>query len=632
MGLSSSQARLLSLTGRMHDIEYKAQKLEAQKLQMANESAHVYQEYENALNATKIQVKTIGADGSASFIDATYNSMRLLGYTLKFEDDYKPIISAATEANYLAAGNNRDYFIALESGRVTTTNRTVNGVTEIYTADQFKSMSSTGSYRLMADIDLSGTTWSSKSFSGTLDGNGHSITGLKTALFSTVRNGTVKNLSIDGDTTSNGILANYIYNGTTISDVSVSGSVNRTGENTGGLAGYVSGSGIKIENCSSSASVSATSNNAGGLIGNVGSRVTINNCSASGNVHGDKQNIGGLVGYLSSGSTITNSSASGNVTGTINENSNNGRTNCAGGFVGTSSGTIKNCEASGNVTAESAVIGGFAGHAAGSTSLIENCNAYGNVKGNASGNMAGSTNPNDRINAAGFCSAVNGGTIKNCNAYGQTSSGVSTNQTASFANSNMSGTDNIGKVINCYAQDRSKDFTYNANTATKLKELSQSTTPNNNVITVTPPSIKTTETVQDTTGAGKIFDDIQKYGGYILEGTANDPVGNNGDNSTWFTNMVNAGLLFIFKRDHEGNDYQVNVATDTSLQEVSNDIQLKKAEAKYEADMRKIDAKDKKYDTELAAMENERNAIKTEIDTLKNIAKDNVDRTFKLFS
>ena len=38
MGLSSSQARLLSLTGRMHQIEYGAQKLEAQKLQLANET------------------------------------------------------------------------------------------------------------------------------------------------------------------------------------------------------------------------------------------------------------------------------------------------------------------------------------------------------------------------------------------------------------------------------------------------------------------------------------------------------------------------------------------------------------------------------------------------------------------
>ena len=55
MGLSASQARLLNLTARMHDIEYKAQNLEAQKLQMANESTQVYQEYENALNKQKIQ-------------------------------------------------------------------------------------------------------------------------------------------------------------------------------------------------------------------------------------------------------------------------------------------------------------------------------------------------------------------------------------------------------------------------------------------------------------------------------------------------------------------------------------------------------------------------------------------------
>ena len=48
--------------------------------------------------------------------------------------------------------------------------------------------------------------------------------------------------------------------------------------------------------------------------------------------------------------------------------------------------------------------------------------------------------------------------------------------------------------------------------------------------------------------------------------------------------------------------------------------------------MHKINAKDKKFDTDIAALEQERNAIKTEIDTLKTVAKDNVERTFKLFS
>ncbi len=97
-------------------------------------------------------------------------------------------------------------------------------------------------------------------------------------------------------------------------------------------------------------------------------------------------------------------------------------------------------------------------------------------------------------------------------------------------------------------------------------------------------------------------------------------------------NMVEAGFIVFMKPMSDGTFAEVNIATDTSLQEVQDETELKKAEAKYEADMRKIDAKDKKFDTDLAAMEAERNAIKTEIDTLKTVAKDNVDRTFKLFS
>ena len=636
MGLSSSQARLLSLTGRMHDIEYKAQHLEAQKLQMANESAHVYKEYENALNKTKIQVKQMSADGSSSYIDATYNSMRLLGYTMKFQDDYKPIISTATEANFKAAAGNRSYFIAMEAGRVTSTNRNVGGVTEIYSADQLKNMSSTGKYRLMADIDMTGTTWTSKNFSGTLDGNGYTIKGLDKALFSTM-SGTVSNLNINGDVASQGILANTIKNGK-VENVSVSGSVNSTSDNVGALAGTIQGT-TTVNNCSSSASISSTGAWVGGLIGQVDDKgvLTATNCNASGSVTG-LGNVGGFIGGATWGGTcnISNSSASGNVYGTLNTAKS---TTCvAGGFIGGAyGGEISNCESRGNVSAEGHVIGGFVGNAGVDTGanlqlIIKNCNSYGNVVGNVSNNML---YKQDRsyIDAGGFASAVNGGIIKDCNAFGTTSSGNPAQKTTTFASSNMSGFDNLGKIINGYAAPNpSQTFTSNDNSPTKLVEVSEATTPNNNVITVTPPSITTTETVADTTGAGKTFDDINKYGGYILEGSNNDPVGTHGDDSTWFTNMVNGGFLSLFKTDSKGKDYQVNVATDTSLQEVSDSLDLKKAEAKYEADMRKIDAKDKKFDTDLAAMEQERNAIKTEMETLKTVAKDNVDRTFRLFS
>ena len=75
-----------------------------------------------------------------------------------------------------------------------------------------------------------------------------------------------------------------------------------------------------------------------------------------------------------------------------------------------------------------------------------------------------------------------------------------------------------------------------------------------------------------------------------------------------------------------------SVAVNTHLREVADETDLKKAEAQYEADMNRINKKDTKYDTELAICENERNALKEEMESLKTVIKDNVDRTFKLFS
>ncbi len=118
------------------------------------------------------------------------------------------------------------------------------------------------------------------------------------------------------------------------------------------------------------------------------------------------------------------------------------------------------------------------------------------------------------------------------------------------------------------------------------------------------------------------------------------------------TNMINSGYVTIIQKDPnytENNgfhipsdsdvaeqlkftDFETSVATNTGLQEVTDETNLRKAEAKYEADMKRIDMKDRKYDYDLAALEQERNAIKQEMETLKTVAKDNVERTFKLFS
>ena len=108
------------------------------------------------------------------------------------------------------------------------------------------------------------------------------------------------------------------------------------------------------------------------------------------------------------------------------------------------------------------------------------------------------------------------------------------------------------------------------------------------------------------------------------------------------TNLINSGEVtivqarkdntFAIETDSDFNIFETSVATNTGLREVTDETFLKKAEAKYEADMKKIDMKDRKFDSDLAALDAERNAIKQEMETLKTVAKENVERTFKLFS
>ena len=74
------------------------------------------------------------------------------------------------------------------------------------------------------------------------------------------------------------------------------------------------------------------------------------------------------------------------------------------------------------------------------------------------------------------------------------------------------------------------------------------------------------------------------------------------------------------------------VATDTQMGEAADEIELAKAEVEYESDMKKINAKDKRYDTELSTLENQRSAMKEEMESMKTVIDDNIKRTFKLFS
>ena len=71
MGMAASQARLLTITARMHDIEYQAQSIQNAKIALATQSDEVYQEYVAALDEQTLTVK----DWQGNVISANFNNL-----------------------------------------------------------------------------------------------------------------------------------------------------------------------------------------------------------------------------------------------------------------------------------------------------------------------------------------------------------------------------------------------------------------------------------------------------------------------------------------------------------------------------------------------------------------------------
>ena len=134
----------------------------------------------------------------------------------------------------------------------------------------------------------------------------------------------------------------------------------------------------------------------------------------------------------------------------------------------------------------------------------------------------------------------------------------------------------------------------------------------------------------------QVFNSIKEAGGCEVI----DPQYTSGDDGTqWFNNMVKSGLVTIQVLENEGTSdaklVDTSVATSIGqnyLQEEADDKDLAKAKAEYEHDMKVINRKDTKFDTELKNLETERNSLNTMLESVKKVKDDNIDRTFGIFS
>ena len=266
-------------------------------------------------------------------------------------------------------------------------------------------------------------------FSGTIDGNGHTVSGLtinqSTASYSvglisdltgTVKNLTLTGVNISGQSDVGGIAGT---NEGTISNSSVSGTISGLFA-VGGIAGANNSGGV-ITGSSSSATIAGydgTGGNytfdAGGLAGDNYGQIV--NSFASGNVSGFSV-LGGLVGYNPSSGSITASYATGSVTAPYAP----GALSNIGGLVGVNIGTIDSSHATGNVNGTIPDIADYAGgnwNYGGLVGMnlgtISNSWASGNVTGMDSvGGLVGANAGTDPQS-----STAAGGTITNSYAIG----------------------------------------------------------------------------------------------------------------------------------------------------------------------------------------------------------------------
>ena len=208
---------------------------------------------------------------------------------------YMEEIPGATEASYTpstaAAGTVR-YQVTVTNTRAgisNSTDSTMACVTVlapleyITTEEELRAMDSNGNYQLTADIHLTEPWKPIDRFSGTLDGDGHTISGLV----------------IEGNGDPIGFF-NKTGTGATIKNLGLTGTVTQTGYGTtGGLIGRTAGDGLTVSNCYVNVEVNGNQYyNVGGLIGQMENSGIIENCYFTGTLSGgtDWAYAGGLVG------------------------------------------------------------------------------------------------------------------------------------------------------------------------------------------------------------------------------------------------------------------------------------------------------------------------------------------------
>ena len=99
----------------------------------------------------------------------------------------------------------------------------------------------------------------------------------------------------------------------------------------------------------------------------------------------------------------------------------------------------------------------------------------------------------------------------------------------------------------------------------------------------------------------------------------------------WMQFAFESGLVHMEQVDKSNKWVSTMYSNCSNITESTVDVDITVAEAKYNREMNKIEAKDKQYDLELKNIDTEHNSLQTEYDSIKSVIDKNVERNFKMF-
>ena len=269
------------------------------------------------------------------------------------------------QSNWVGVGTSSNSFIGVFLGN----NQTISGSLSCssYNCGIFGYTGSQGSdYAVIKDLVSSVNVSSSYDYVGGVVGNGNA-----TDLINVRSSGTISGKSYVGGIAGCDVPAQTVKNCTSSSTITA------TGENVGGIVGYIAG--YTIQNCSYSGTLTAKGGKAGGIVGFGESGGSIRNSHTSGSIKGSSSGnyYGGIIGDGVTGD-MENCDSTSNIS--------TGKT--CGGLIGIGA-SYKVSTSYYNGTLNCSVnSGGVIGEAGNSVQVLSS-GAFGNITGNTAGGLVG---------------------------------------------------------------------------------------------------------------------------------------------------------------------------------------------------------------------------------------------------